>query len=651
MTGIARAAAPAISGMLGGHLGKNIKSDPFKQFVGNIEKDIPGAANALHHLGGALGGVVSQLQAKMPQTGDKFINSLANMTKQLTPQAVTGLVNAASAMSKLMQTTSDISSSPITRGFGDLVSDVRISTATPARVSTPARSAAGHVTDAGHKVHPNIQVQPQIDTKALQSSLSSGLKGGLPVNAKIDAKIQTDTAKMHSDMQTQVNTAAKDVKVGGIKVSLADAKLSGMAALQTLMENTGKTAGDALDKGVTTGIQTGGAGAVAAMRSLISQIKAACAGLPAEFRTIGSQAAAGMAAGITAGIPAAVAAAHSLAEQVASAAAVHLKVSSPSKVFYEIGKNAVAGLVLGLEGGKSQVATAARDVAGLLTKPFTDATITDEIKKLITDVTDAWKHGQVSQSEKSSLVQYLQSDNLQLLALAKQRKDIEAEITAADALAKSVTSSAESGASLTSIVSAIGTAQQNIPGADTDSGTATSFTSSDLISGQKSALQGIRQFRNEIKELKKEGLSKGLIQQILGAGVSGGTPIAQAILQGGKGAVQQMNRLQSEINSASKALGVTGANAAYESGSQIGKGLAQGLRSELGEVTKAMKDLAKQIIQTVRDALGVHCPSQVMRDIGVLIAQGLTNGMDAGGRSCAGRRNGSAGQRSRRPGR
>jgi hypothetical protein len=44
-----------------------------------------------------------------------------------------------------------------------------------------------------------------------------------------------------------------------------------------------------------------------------------------------------------------------------------------------------------------------------------------------------------------------------------------------------------------------------------------------------------------------------------------------------------------------------------------------------------MKDLAKQIIQTVRDALGVHSPSQVMRDIGVLIAQGLTNGMDAGG--------------------
>ena len=76
---------------------------------------------------------------------------------------------------------------------------------------------------------------------------------------------------------------------------------------------------------------------------------------------------------------------------------------------------------------------------------------------------------------------------------------------------------------------------------------------------------------------------------------------------------------------------MTGANAAYESGSQIGKGLAQGLRSELGEVTKAMKDLAKQIIQTVRDALGVHSPSQVMRDIGVLIAQGLTNGMDAGG--------------------
>lgn len=70
----------------------------------------------------------------------------------------------------------------------------------------------------------------------------------------------------------------------------------------------------------------------------------------------------GLAAGITAGIPAAVAAAASLADQVKAAVASALKITSPSKVFENLGMNTARGFQIGMTGEGPRVAAASAGV-------------------------------------------------------------------------------------------------------------------------------------------------------------------------------------------------------------------------------------------------------------------------------------------------
>ena len=91
-----------------------------------------------------------------------------------------------------------------------------------------------------------------------------------------------------------------------------------------------------------------------------------------------------------------------------------------------------------------------------------------------------------------------------------------------------------------------------------------------------------------------------MLRQVAAEGVTQGGAAAQALLAGGKGAIAKICQLQHQIAQAAKGLGKTAANASYECGSQIGKGLAAGLKGELKGVVAAMKDLAKKLVDEIK---------------------------------------------------
>jgi hypothetical protein len=309
-----------------------------------------------------------------------------------------------------------------------------------------------------------------------------------------------------------------------------------------------------------------------------------------------------------------VAAAASVAGAAAAAARKAAGISSPSKVWHGIGKNMIAGLILGLEGGKAQVQAAARAITGAAA-PFKDQGITATVKKLREDVRKAFRSGDIGKHQRDGLLDYIDTGNRKLMHLAQQRAKIMGQIRAATALAHSVTQSAIASADITGIAGGVLAAKNKGQGGMT------------IQEGQQEQLGKIRQFTHAIKQLKREGLDKTSIKQLLAAGVSGGLPAAQQLLAGGPKAVRESARLQKEIIKASRGLGVTGANAAYESASQIGKGLAAGLRAQLKPVVAAMKALARALIATLRKELGLK-PGQ---DLGGLLGGGGGAGGGGGG--------------------
>jgi hypothetical protein len=641
---LAKGAEPVISQFWAG-IGKNLDSSGWSKFVDSMEKDIQPAANAFHSIATGVSDYLSAFQEKGAGPSNQFIESFGRLLKTTAPDAVTATVNAIDLLTHAINGLNDATKNTAIAGFAHDLDDLwkagskadelgakfdksffsgsylpdwlsgnkpltpRIDT----KIDTAALQRTLEEIGAGLPpldVHAKVT---RIDTSALQRSLSADAGPGAALTAH--AKVQADTST--SDLQKQVDDAAKNVKIAGVEVDLADAKLSGLAALQPVLTQAGKTAGQDFVTAVITTITAGDARGEGAARQLAADIRAGMSALAGQMQAIGRDADLGLAQGINADQGAAVAAARDLAAAVEAAARVHLQTQSPSKVFEDIGKETVAGFVIGLEGGKSAVQTAIDDVFDQA-KPFNDSTITAMITKMRDEIEAAARAGVISTSTESTYSRWLTADNQRLQSLAQRRQSIEQEINAADAMSASVSGGVRSSAL---VANAYGMTYQGQA--------ATTPVYSSITAALQAQLQQTREFRTDIEKLKKEGLSGAQIGDILDQGVSGGLPIAQQILAGGKAGIRQINELEKELAAAGKALGITGANASYESGSEMGKGLAAGLRSELKTIDNEMKRVADELVDAIKRALRISSPSGVMMDIGGQIGDGLIAGMEA----------------------
>jgi hypothetical protein len=463
--------------------------------------------------------------------------------------------------------------------------------------------------------------------------------------AKSDLKQIQHAGSKTTKAQVQVHVSGADQaksQLDAVKAKAAghftqpkiQVQITGAQAATSQLNRLGTSAGT-----MASAVAASAGRAMSSVSQMSSGMRGAIAPLPGDFRAVGMSAAQGMASGIAAGTGAAVAAARSMAQQVERAAKVHLESHSPSRKFQKIGADTIAGFILGLQGGKDQVQAAMRLIFG---SPFSDPAITSAIKKLKLDVQDAFNrklagshsradlekelgkakkgtaeykrlekelHGptefkQISKSQELALTKLLDRDNKKLMALAKQRQSIENQIKAAEALAASVKQDAISGADITGIA---GNTQQGLIQASQAQGAPGTeqnpYTS--IEGGLQDRLSQIKRFQSDIKKLKREGLDRTSIKQLLQAGVTGGgLSTAEQLLGEGKGGVKKVAELQKEIGKAAGQLGVTGANAAYESGRDLGRGLAAGLKDSLKDVNKAMGNIAKSLVTSLMTALG-----------------------------------------------
>lgn len=385
--------------------------------------------------------------------------------------------------------------------------------------------------------------------------------------------------------------------------------------------------------------------AASAAAGIMSAIRSGTGGASA----IGASMDSGLAAGIAGGAGAAIAAAHAVASQAAAAMSTALDAHSPSRVTKAIGseefdrgfavgigddaevkaaasglsKSAVASLTAGLQGGSSAIAAAKALATGVAT-PFKDSTIADTITKMEDDVAKALKKGKIDKSEDSAMVAYLKADEVKLQGLAKQRSSLESQIQQAQSYASNITASANQGASIVSIAS---TAEQ------TEAGNAPTPTAApqmnDLVSGMQSQIAQTKQFNSDVTKLKKEGLNKAQLDQIMQSGAATGDPIAQTILASGKSGIAEMNKLASQMNTAAHQLGVTAGNAMTEPASEIGGKLAQGLKNQLGTVDKSISGLAAGMTSAINAALGSGAGAAAFA-AGQKIASELAAGVSSG---------------------
>jgi len=393
-------------------------------------------------------------------------------------------------------------------------------------------------------------------------------------------------AQAMAGITTALDKATKPAKIAGPDLSLVEAA-------------KGKAAQAAA--GITTAMKT----------PLDKPVKAAAPDLSAYAAAKGKAAAdgaaidQGLASGILAGEGTAVAAANQVAAAVEAAMAHALQTHSPSKVTEKIGKDTVAGLVLGLEGGQAAVNAAATALGKQVAKAADITSIDNTVTKLMKDVPKG----------DTGLTKMLTADQGKLTALAAQRAKLETEISDAQQIAQQAISSA-------SILNTTYT-----PALAASNGPTSAYQT---ISGLQAQAGDQSAFASQIAQLKKMGLNATSLNQLIQGGAQQGLPVAQGLTQGGKSAIAQVNALEAQIHASAAKIGSEGAGPMYQAGVQAAQGLAAGLKSQLGAVDQAIKQLAEHMVAAIKAALKSKSPSLVFRDVGLSIPQGLAMGVDAG---------------------
>jgi hypothetical protein len=164
--------------------------------------------------------------------------------------------------------------------------------------------------------------------------------------------------------------------------------------------------------------------------------------------------------------------------------------------------------------------------------------------------------------------------------------------------------------------------------AQTINGVEQALTAADITTNLQDRLAKIQAFQSNLRILLAQGLSKDAYKQLLDAGVEGGSQYAAALVSGGASAVGQVNSLTESIKGVATTLGLESSNRLYQAGVDAAKGLVDGLNSLSGQLDSAAARLGESIAESLKRALKIKSPSQVMMDLMNYVGDGVAIGLD-----------------------
>ncbi|MFI9418101.1 hypothetical protein [Streptomyces werraensis] len=266
-----------------------------------------------------------------------------------------------------------------------------------------------------------------------------------------------------------------------------------------------------------------------------------------------------------------------------------LGISSPSKVFAEIGRDTGRGFIEGLTGTEAKIKATGEKAADAIIRAF---------EKLKPSKMDDF------------LLMLIDRSNKNLRRLAAERDKIAKKIEEANKFATETTKQTLEAFSLSNIVQG----QE-------------SFTAQTITAGLEDAVKRVRGFSADLNRLARRGLRKDLLEQIIGLGPEQGAQMAEVLASSTGDQLKRINALQTQLAKVSTTFGRTSADVLFDAGKQASKGFLAGLEAERKGIERLMIQIAKALQKSIRSALGIRSPSVVMRRIGEMTMAGLQLGL------------------------
>ncbi|EDN7996119.1 tape measure protein [Listeria monocytogenes] len=442
--------------------------------------------------------------------------------------------------------------------------------------------------------------------------------------------VKMGTDSIDSEMKTKGQTGGQNF-ADGVKGKEDAAKSAGSAVKNKAKEgatdpNAFKAVGSKDSAGFNNGVMGGKGGAYSAGSSVGNSAKSGAASV--DSSGVGSDFSSGYVNGILSGMGAVGEAAASLASKALAAVQKKQDSHSPSKESKKLGGDFGTGYSLGIADKNKAVTKAANNlVASALGTESQIKKLSSTLKDKISSAIDAGLHsknksvGQLKQAKAlSSIEGYIGQQTNKLAATAKKRDKVVAQLKAANTKMADLTKqSKEYAASITEKMQSYG----SISNVDPEN-------PQSIQAEMQKRLKEIKAFQANVEKLRKKGVSKDIISDILESGVENGSSYAQALAKSDAKTIKAINSTQNQINSASKSMGNTAANAMYSAGINAAKGLINGLNSQKKQLENTAKSIANTITNSVKKALRIHSPSRVAVELGKFFTGGLGNGVLAG---------------------
>lgn len=298
-----------------------------------------------------------------------------------------------------------------------------------------------------------------------------------------------------------------------------------------------------------------------------------------------------------------------------------LGISSPSKVFRQLGIWVNQGLVDGLTGSSHKVKSAVNKTADELIQAR------NRLADMLGTKAGKGHKGWIKSHEAAitHLESYVKREGAQLESLAGKREAIAKRLKSAQSHLKSLAK--EWSAAQKDVANNIMQGASIITQSQTDG---LSLDAATVVDNMRQQVQAATQFAANLDALRRRGLRSDLVKQIADAGVDSGGDTAQALLTASPDQIRQLNQLQTQLGTAANATGATVADGMYGAGMNAAKGLIKGLQSQEKAIDKQMLRIAKSMEKAIKHALGIHSPSRLFHEIGQFVSAGFVNGIDSG---------------------
>lgn len=235
-----------------------------------------------------------------------------------------------------------------------------------------------------------------------------------------------------------------------------------------------------------------------------------------------------------------------------------LGIASPSKVFAAIGSDTLEGFKVGINSKKADTSAAVMQVGR--------------------DVIDAYAKGMQSEDPKAreaarkTMVEAVEAAYQETLGKLKQNvTDIQNQMTQfASSVSQSVMRVMDFGAAFSQV--------------GTEGGV--SFMDALRLQAEQATL-----FAERVKELVTMGLSQAALQQVLAAGVTAGTSIANELIAGGSTAIDETNSLVTSAQAAADEVGLLAAESYYNAGLKDAKATVSAFEDHFGKDGAGRKTL------------------------------------------------------------